>query len=65
MAPLSPRLAFVRTAFAPPRDSAALEAAVDQVLGLGLGSGVGVGVGVGVGSPLTPGPYPNPLIPNP
>ena len=48
MAPLSPRVAFVRTAFAPPRDSAALAAAVDQVLGLGLGSGVGVGVGVGV-----------------
>ena len=33
MAPLSPRVAFVRTAFAPPRDSAALAAAVDQVLG--------------------------------
>ena len=25
---------------------------------------MGVGVGVGVGSPLTPGPYPNPLTPN-
>ena len=63
MAPLSPRVAFVRTAFAPPRDSAALAAAVDQVLGLGLGSGLGLGLGLG--SSLPPGPYPNPLTPNP
>ena len=49
MAPLSPRVAFVRSAFAPPRDSAALAAAVDQVLGLGVGSGVGLGFGFGFG----------------